>query len=75
MKPPKYPDEFKDWKPLYRMNNDQFLILESPDETQQACIHLVDNEVVGIMDKASEKLVYDGNMVFLKKILKQLNSR
>jgi len=47
---PRYPEDFKGWRPLYPMHNNRFLLLESPDGTKEACIHLVDNEVVGIKD-------------------------
>ncbi len=68
MKYPVYPDDFKGWRPLYLMHNKIYLILESPDGTQEACIHLADNEVVGIKDKATGRDIYDGNIRLAKKL-------
>lgn len=65
---PRYPEDFKDWRPLYPMHNNRFLILESPDGTKEACIHLVDNEVVGIKDKATGRDIYDGNIRLAEKL-------
>ncbi len=68
MKEPRYPDDFKGWRPLYPMHNKRYLILESPDGKREACIHLVDNEVVGIKDKATGRDIYDGNLRLAKKL-------
>ena len=65
---PRYPEDFKGWKPLYPMHNNRFLVLESPDGTKEACIHLVDNEVVGIKDKATGRDIYDGNIRLAEKL-------
>ena len=68
MKDPVYPEDFEGWIPLYPINNNKFLIIESPDGTQEACIHLADNEVVGIKDKATGADLYDGNKVLAEKL-------
>ena len=68
MDPPKYPEDFKGWKPLYMMHNNRYLILESPDGTKETCIHLKDNDVVGIKDKATGMDIYDGNLRLAKKL-------
>jgi len=65
---PRYPEDFKGWKPLYPMHNNRFLVLESPDGSKEACIHLVDNEVVGIKDKATGRDIYDGNIRLAEKL-------
>lgn len=62
MKDPVYPENFQGWIPLYPVNNNKFLIIESPDGTQEACIHLLDNDVVGIIDKTTGREIYDGNI-------------
>jgi len=71
MTEPRYPEDFKDWKTLYLMHNKQYLVIESPDGTMEACIHLEDNEVVGIKDKATGEGIYDGNLSLAKKIFKR----
>ena len=68
MKEPKYPEDFKGWRPLYPMRNNRFLVLESSDGAKEACIHLVDNEVVGIIDKATGEEIYDGNLSLARKL-------
>ncbi len=68
MKEPKYPEDFQGWIPLYPIHNNKFLIIESPDGSQEACIHLVDNEVVGIKDKATRADLYDGNKALAEKL-------
>ncbi len=65
---PKYPEDFVGWIPLYPMHNNRFLIIESPDGTREACIHLIDNEVVAIKDKATGADLYDGNKVLAEKL-------
>jgi len=75
MKEPRYPEDFKGWRPLYPMHNNRFLVLESPDGTKEACIHLVDNEVVGIIDKGTGEEIYDGNIRLFKNILKAMRAR
>lgn len=65
---PRYPEDFKDWRTLYLMHNKIYLVIESPDGTMEACIHLVDNEVVGIKDKATGMDIYDGNILLAKKL-------
>ncbi len=62
MKGPVYPEDFQGWKPLYPINNNKYLIIESPDGTREACIHLLDNEIIGIIDKATGVTLYDGNL-------------
>jgi len=47
MEEPKFPYDFKGWKPLYTMRGNRYLILGSPDGSKEACIHLEDNDVVG----------------------------
>jgi len=75
MKEPKYPEDFKGWRTLYPMHDNRFLVLESPDGAKEACIHLVDNEVVGIIDKATGEEIYDGNIRLFKNILKAMRAR
>jgi len=65
---PSYPEDFKDWKTLYLMHNKIYLVIESPDGSMEACIHLLDNEVVGIKDKATGRDIYDGNLRLIKKL-------
>ena len=64
----KYPEDFKGWKHLYKMTGNKYLIIESPDGSKQACIHLEDNDVVGIKDMATGRDIYDGNLVLAKKL-------
>ena len=68
MDPPKYPEDFKGWRPIYTIHNNRYLILESPDGTKEACIHQKDNDVVGIIDKATGEQIYDGNLSLAKKL-------
>jgi len=68
MDQPKYPEDFKGWKPIYMMHNNRYLILESPDGTKETCIHLKDNDVVGIFDKVTGEDIYDGNLSLAKKL-------
>lgn len=60
---PKFPEDFKGWiplyTPLYPVLGGRYLVLESPDGDKEACIHLVDNEVVGIMDRATGMMLYE----------------
>ena len=72
---PKYPEDFKGWRTLYPMHDNRFLVLESPDGAKEACIHLVDNEVVGIIDKATGEDIYDGNIRLFKTILEAMRTR
>lgn len=62
MKDPVYPDDFQGWKPLYPIHNNKYIILESPDGTRETCIHLLDNEIIGIIDRATGVTLYDGNL-------------
>ncbi|GAF70588.1 unnamed protein product, partial [marine sediment metagenome] len=48
-----------------------YLVIESPDGAMEACIHLEDNDVVGIKDKATGEDIYDGNLRLAKKIFKR----
>ena len=64
----KYPEDFKGWKPLYSMHNNRYLVLESPDASMEACIHLLDNDVIGIIDNATGEEIYDGNIWLAKKL-------
>ena len=75
MKEPNYPEDFKGWRTLYPMHDNRYLVLESPDGTKEACIHLVDNEVVGIINKATGEEIYDGNLRLFKNILKAMRAR
>ena len=68
MNEPIYPEDFKGWRTLYLMHNKTFIVLESPDGTKEACIHLVDNEVVGIKDKVTGRDIYDGNILLARKL-------
>jgi hypothetical protein len=72
MEPPKYPKDFEGWRPIYKMHDNRYLILESPDGTMEACIHLEDDDVVGIKDKATGMIIYDGNLTLAKKIAEKL---
>lgn len=58
MKEPEYPEDFKGWKPLYTIRGNRYLILGSPDGSKEACIHLEDNDVVGIIDAATGEDLY-----------------
>lgn len=71
MMEPKYPKDFKDWKTVYLMHDKLYLVIESPDGAMEACIHLEDNDVVGIKDKATGEHIYDGNLRLAKKIFKR----
>jgi hypothetical protein len=71
MMEPKYPENFKGWRTLYSLHNNRYLVLESPDGAMEACIHLEDNEVVGIKNKATGEHIYDGNLHLAKKIFKR----
>jgi len=62
MTEPKYPEDFKDWKTIYLMHDKRYLVIESPDGAMEACIHLEDNEVVGIRNKVTGEDIYDGNL-------------
>ena len=55
---PKFPDDFKGWKPLYPMLNNRYLVLESPDGSKEACVHLEDNDVLGIKNKITGEDIY-----------------
>ena len=61
MKDPVFPDDFQGWKPIYTIGNNKFLILVSPDGTKETCIHLLDNDILGIIDRATGVTLYDGN--------------
>ena len=67
----KYPEDFKGWRSLYLLHNNLYLVLESPDGAMEACIHLEDDEVVGIKNKATGEHIYDGNLRLAKKIFKR----
>jgi len=56
---PKFPEDFKGWIPLYPVLGNRYLVLESPDGDKEACIHLVDNEVVGILDRTTGMMLYE----------------
>ncbi len=68
MTEPRYPEDFKGWRPFYPIHNNRYLVLESPDGTKEACIHLKDNEVVGIKDKTTGRDIYDGNRSLARKL-------
>jgi len=68
MKDPVYPDDFQGWIPLYPINNNKYLIIESPDGTKEACIHLLDNDIIGIIDRATGVTLYDGNRAKAEKM-------
>ncbi len=68
MKDPVYPEDFQGWKPLYPIHNNKYIILESPNGTREACIHLVDNDIIGIIDRATGITLYDGNLTKAEKL-------
>lgn len=68
MEPPKYPEDFKGWKHLYKMTGNKYLVIESPDGVLEACIHIQDNEVIGIKYKLTGIEIYDGNIELAKKL-------
>ncbi|GAH41482.1 unnamed protein product [marine sediment metagenome] len=63
---PKFPEDFKEWIPLYPVLGNRYLVLRSPDGDKEACIHLVDNEVVGILDIATGMMLYEHPRNILK---------
>ena len=67
-KPPKYPDDFKGWKTLYKLTGNRYLVIVSPDHSKEACIHLEDNEVVGVKNRITGEDIYDGNAEKAKKM-------
>ena len=66
MRDPKYPRDFKDWRTLRKVMGNKYLIIESPDGFLEACIHIQDNDVVGIKNKATGIDIYDGNLEMAK---------
>ena len=63
-----YPRDFKDWKPLRKITGNKYLVIESPDGVLTACIHIRDNDVIGIKHKATGIDIYDGNIEMAKKL-------
>ena len=68
MKHPKYPRDFKDWKKIGKITGNKYLLIESPDGVLEACIHIRDNDVVGIKHKATGIDIYDGNLEWIEKL-------
>ena len=68
MKIPKYPEDFVGWKNLRKITGNRYLVIESPDGTLEACIHIQDNDVVGIKHKLTGIDIYDGNLEMAKKL-------
>lgn len=68
MEPPKYPEDFSGWRPIYTLLDTRYVVLESPDGTMETCIHMEDNDVVGIKDKATGMDTYDGNIWLAKRL-------
>lgn len=79
MKTPKYPDDFKDWKRVGIMQSPlrrgRYLILDSPDGRHQACIHLEDNHVVGVMDMVTGGHVYGDDLARALRLARVLKKR
>lgn len=48
----KYPEDFKGWKETGTVREGRYRIIESPDGNFEACIHICDNDVVGVMEKS-----------------------
>ena len=68
MEPPKYPEDFSGWRPIYTLLDTRYVVLESPDGSMESCIHLEDKDVVGIKDKATGMDTYDGNIWLAKRL-------
>ena len=68
MSHPKYPRDFEGWRPLRKITGDKYLVIESPNGIFEACIHIKDNDVVGIKYKATGIDIYDGNIEMAKKM-------
>ena len=58
MKDLKFPDDFKGWVPKYGIRGNRYLIIRSSDGTKEACIHLIDNDVVGVIDTLTGETLY-----------------
>ena len=65
---PKYPEDFKGWKHLRKITGNKYLVIESPDGSLEACIHIQDNDVIGIKHKLTGIDIYDGNIELAKKL-------
>ncbi len=63
-----YPRDFKDWKPIRKITGNKYLVIESPDGVLTACIHIRDNDVIGIKHKETGIDIYDGNIEMAKKL-------
>ena len=59
MKDLKFPEDFKGWIPLYPIKGNHYLVIQSPDGTKEACIHLKDNDVVGVIDALTGETLYE----------------
>ena len=50
----KYPDDFPDWRQVAcwrSIRGGNYIVIDSPDGREEACIHVDDGDVLGIMDK------------------------
>jgi len=54
----KYPDGFAGWLPLGLILDGRYMVLEKPDHKYQALIHVVDNDVVEVLEARSGEAVY-----------------
>ena len=63
MKEPKYPDDFRGWKQVEDWQTPlggNYIVIDSPDGLEQACIHIDDGDVLGIYDKLTGCYRYHG---------------
>jgi hypothetical protein len=72
LKEPKYPDDFSGWKRVDGWTTPlggNYLVIDSPDGREQACIHVDDGDVLGIYDKLTGSYRYHGAELHLARTI------
>lgn len=57
----KYPDDFEGWRELGKMRGplgSNYLVLESPDGSKLAQIHVEDNDVAIVLERRTRRVLY-----------------
>lgn len=75
----KYPDDFKGWKELGKMRGPlggNYLVLESPDGSKLAQIHVEDNDVALVFERRTYRVLHmhPTSVKGLKALLDQLKT-
>jgi len=61
-KEPKHPDDFPKWRQVAcwrAISGGNYIVIDSPDGREEACVHVDDGDVLGIMDELTGRYRYE----------------